>query len=273
MAEQEMTMEAEAETELDKIQSLVQSVENMNAEQALDALADALEQKGDVDFFTGGVLAAIQGNKLWKEMGDYSSFKDFVVTFMGVEYRKATYLINNYEGLVEAEVPWEDVSHLGWSKLKEIAPILTKANAAEWIEKATNCTVLQLQELVKEAKKVGLETTEVPVEQSNPITSVSFKCFSDQKETIKQAVKQAKGEAETDSDAVALEAICLNYLGGGMVKPPSLVQVIESAGLHDALQAIEALWPDVDIEVALPAQTKAADVEEVGEINEEGMSL
>jgi hypothetical protein len=37
----------------------------------------------------------------------------------------------------------------------------------------------------------------------------------DQKETILLALERARSELETEYDAVALEAICMNYLSGG----------------------------------------------------------
>ena len=54
----------------------------------------------------------------------------------GSQGRKARYLISIYDNLVTKMIPWEKVSHLGWTKLKDLAPVLTPENVDEWVAKA-----------------------------------------------------------------------------------------------------------------------------------------
>lgn len=257
----EQTKEQES-TEADLFTGIALEIENLQAEEAYETLMSLLETEGLNDFKVGGVMAAIQGNSLWKEYGTYESFKDFVVTNVGMEYRKAMYLINNYEALVEAGVKWEEVSDIGWSKLKEITSVINKENAAEWIDRAREHTVLQLQELVKQFKAGTLDSTEMAPEVSS-VTSISFKVHEDQKETIKQAVAKAKGEADTEVDAVALEAVCMNYLSGATVKVPSLIDTMSQAGIQEVVNAMDAIWPDIDIQIAMPNPDDAEATEEI----------
>jgi hypothetical protein len=62
-------------------------------------------------------------------------------------------------------------------------------------------------------------------------------------------LNNAKREAGTEYDAVAFTAICLNYLSGGAVKPPDLEEVMKANGITEVFTAIDALWPDINIQI------------------------
>jgi hypothetical protein len=81
----------------------------------------------------------------------YANFREFVEKKHGIHYRKALYWIEIYKRLVEAEVPWEKVKNIGWTKLKDLAPVLTKENVDSWVKVAEEQTALQLVETVKAA--------------------------------------------------------------------------------------------------------------------------
>lgn len=254
----------DGEIQMGIFDEIAQGVENLDAEAALTTLYELIETKGMNDFRVGGVLAVIQSNSFWKEMGEFDSFRNFIEAHLGMEYRKSLYLINLYEALVEAEVRWEDVSDIGWSKLKELKDIITAENADEWLERARDNTVLQLHELVKSFKAGTLESTDMSSESST-ITSMTFKVHTDQKETIQQAVDKAKSEAETEFPGVALEAICINYLTGGKVKSSSLNDMMAKAGIQEVIAMIDLLWPDIEVSMTLPKAMSASEsqVEEI----------
>lgn len=207
--------------------------------------------KVDFHYFRmGAMLDRVQSGKLWKGWG-FETFNSFVEQELGFKPRKALYLIQIFNDLLEAGVPWEVVKDVSWPRLKEISGVITKENAAEWVERAKTLTILQLQEVVA-AHKTGTLTKSGTEPEASKTTSVSFKVHVDQKETIHQAVAKAKQEAGTEFDGVALEAICLNYLSGGKTKPQGLKATMKKAGYVDVLEAFEALWPEIDLTVNVP---------------------
>jgi Mg/Co/Ni transporter MgtE len=161
------------------------------------------------------------------------------------------YLIQIYTGLVESGVAWEKVKHLGWSKLKELANILAPDNVDAWVALAEQVTVLQLQEQIKEATKGSSagDSPEAPETADTKTTTMTFKLHEDQKVTIREALDKAKHESGTEHDAVALEAICLDFLGGSskLKAVPSLKSLMEGKSVEEVLEAFGEVFPDVEL--------------------------
>jgi len=242
-----------AAKEPDALVLMAHECENMSQEQAFEALPSLLETVDSNYIKLGGVLAVIRDHEWWKA-GGYETFSKCLEEKFGLQYRKGAYLIQTYENLISSGVAWSKVKELGWSRLRVVSSVLTKENVDEWVEKAKGLTVLQLYDVVKAFKAQTLETSGIkPDEIENTTTTISFKVHVDQKETIKQAVEKARKEANTEFDAVALEAICINYLGGGKVtKPKSLKSVMEKYTPEEVLGAFEKIWPDILLEVTMP---------------------
>ena len=78
-------------------------------------------------------------------------FKEFVENVHGLHYRKATYWIEIYNRLSNSGVPWSKVNKIGWTKLKEIAKVLTKDNVDEWVKIASEQNTITLIDTVKNA--------------------------------------------------------------------------------------------------------------------------
>jgi len=243
----------DATQEVDLIVETVVEIEAMTKDIAF-AIVPTLIESVDFSYFKlGGVLSVIQDNGWWEDEAD--TFKEFIPERFGLHYRKAMYLIKIYDGLVEADIPWAKVSGLGWTKLKELADILTQENVDEWVEKANNMSVLQLIAAVKAFKSGELSTDGTTDPDSSGVSTITFKVHPDQKETIKQAIDQALEESDTEFKGVALEAICLNYLAGGSTKASkqlSLVGTIEKYTAEQVLDAFEVVFPNWDVTAASP---------------------
>lgn len=244
----EKTMVKEESVEVDIIVQTVKEIGALDKETAF-AIVPSLIDSVDFSYFKlGGVLSAIQDNGWWED--DAATFKGFIQDNFGIHYRKAMYLINIYDGLVEADIPWHKVSGLGWTKLKDLADILTTDNVDEWVEKAANMTSLNLQAAVKAFKAGELSTDGTTDPDKSGVSTITFTVHPDQKETIKQAIEQALGEAQTEFKGVALEAICMNYLAGGSTKKvavPSLASIMEKSSIESVFEAFEVVFPDVNI--------------------------
>jgi len=227
----------------DVLSDLVHEVENMKEQEARE-MAKVLGNETEMTLFKlGGVLSVIQANG-WFE--PYGSFRDYVEKELGMHYRKATYWVSIYNHLAESKVPWDKVKGLGWTKLKEIAEVLTVDNVDEWVQIAQSQTTLQLIETVKAHKQKGAPKA-IEDQSAKTVTTVTFKVHEDQKETIKAALAKAKEDSGTTVDTAALEFICLDYLGG-----QSMAQRLQKMGLDAALEALEKAFPGTNITVELP---------------------
>lgn len=236
----------------DLIVATASDLENLTREAAFEMVPMLIDSVDFSYFKLGGVLSVIQDNGWWED--DADTFKSFIEDNFGLHYRKAMYLINIYDKLVEAGISWDKVSGLGWTKLKDLADILTQENVDEWAERAANLTSLNLQAAVKAFKAGELNTDGTTNPDSSGVTTVTFKVHPDQKETISQAIEQAMEESGTEFKGVALEAICMNYLAGGSTKaakPLSLQGTMEKYSALQVLEAFEAIWPQHNITAEL----------------------
>jgi hypothetical protein len=229
----------------DVLSDLVHEIENLKEKDARAAVTTLNDETEMTMFKLGGVLSVIQANG-WFE--PYASFRDYVEKEAGMHYRKATYWAAIYNNLAESKVPWEKVKGLGWTKLKEIAEVLTVDNVEEWVKIAGSQTTLQLIETVKSHKQAGA-TKALEDQVSKTVTTMTFKVHDDQKETVKAAITKAKEDSGTTVDTAALEFICLDFLGG-----QSMAQKLSKIGLEGALEALEKAFPGTNFSVELPEE-------------------
>ena len=234
----------------DLIMDIAHEVESLTKTKALN-LADTLAGTIETDYLRlGGVLKIINDNS-WYE--GFPTFDDMVYEKFGFQARKARYLISIYENLVSKQIPWEKVQGLGWTKLKDLAPVLTVENVDDWVAKAEKLTVAELQAVLKGKPEDG----EKSAKTKSDITTLKFACKPDQLDVIQQALAKGKGELHTEYDVVALENICSGYLGGTsqINKSYDFDAVIQATGFEAALGRICELFPEYDVEVK-PADKK-----------------
>ncbi len=238
--------------ETDAFVLLVQEISALSADEVIAEVPKLLDAANENYFRLGGFLWAISAHKYYKLVG-FETFNEFVES-LGLKRSKAYYWMQIYDKLIESSVPWAKVKDVGWTKLRELASILTLENADDWVERALNSTVRQLQEAIAKAKSGSLPTSGItPTDdaQSN-VTTFTVKVHPDQKQSIKEAVAKARAEANTDYDGVALEAIAMNYLAGGNVtKPVSLKAVLEKHSPEEVLVALETVFTDFIITAKL----------------------
>lgn len=235
----------------DLISTTSTQLENLSQKEAF-ALVPELHDTVDHAYFKlGGVLAVIQTHEWWKD-GGYENFKQLVENRFGIKYRKAMYLIGIYAALVESGVPYEAFGNIGWTKVKEIASIVTKENVTEWVEKAALLTVLQLQEAVKAVQSGTLAKSD-STPTTTGVSTFTCKVHDDQKETINKAIEKAMKEADTEHKGVALEAVCMNYLSGAKVaKPKPLLEILKANDPEEILKAFEKAFPDIELSATFP---------------------
>ena len=243
--------------EPDLISTTATELENLKPAEAFKMVAELAENVDYTYFKLGGVLSVIQSNGWYTDEG-YETFRGFVETEYGINYRKAMYLVAIYNGLVESGVSWDKVKDIGWTKLKELANIITEDTVDKWVKAAKEMTVIQLIEYIKEDKKGSAETSDdgKGKSPSTDVKSMTFKLHADQREIVEEAIEKAKGEADTEYPAVALEAVCLSFLNAGTKKPAKtkvktvpMAEQMEKAGWEAVLETFEKIWPDIDLTV------------------------
>jgi hypothetical protein len=240
------TKKAAAPVITDEIVATAHTVENLDKDHAFSMARELIEQEGKNDFVLGGILSRIQEAGFWENQG-YESFRKFVEDDLSMGYRKAVYLIGIYNGLVESGVPWDAVKELGWTKLKELSGILTIDNVIDWVAKAKDMTVLQLQEAIKASKGIVTDdgTGEITGEVQN-LSTVTFKVHEDQKAIVLEAIEKAKGDIKSEFPAVAMTHICTSYLetstGKKKGKVMSLLELASTKSLDDILEVVDHLY-------------------------------
>jgi hypothetical protein len=236
------------------IADVAAEVEGLSKTKALN-MAAALSDNIEANYFKlGGVLSVISTNG-WFE--GYADFDDFVEERYGFKGRKARYLMQIYTDLVTNQIPWEKVAGLGWTKLKDLTPILTLENLDDWVETATKLTVRELQTLL-----AGPVKEKSDGKTTDDIQTIKFKLKNDQVETVNHALAKAKGEVGTEFDNVAIENICALYLSGnaGSLAPTGDIKaLIQAAGWQQTLMIFGELFPDIDLEVSLSGTPAAPD--------------
>lgn len=241
----------------DLIVHTAHEIENLKEDKAFKLVPQLLDSTALSDFKLGGVLSVIQAQGWYMDRG-FENFRAYVEGECGINYRKAMYLIAIYNGMVESKVAWDKVKHLGWTKLKELASILTVENVDEWVERAEAMTVIQLQEYIKsQSAGTAVGTGETAKNTSGDVKKVvtmTFKLHEDQKQTVREALDKARHELNTDVDTVALEHICIDFLGGQskLAKMPTLEELMKDKSAEEVLQAFGEIFPDVELTAELP---------------------
>ncbi len=187
--------------------------------QALELLRAAQDAGGCLDLLLGGLLSLIR-EKGWYAPND--TFAEFCAHVCGFRVRKAEYLIRNFEFVVEAGVPWQQLNDVGWTKLREIAARIEPENLPEWLSKAKTMTVFELKEALGAAKAD-------PDQAVTKKMAIPVKVFPDELETIEAAIVQAKEDEDVKHDHQALEGICIAYMSS-----PAVAQAAKLATVKDA---------------------------------------
>lgn len=232
---------------LDPIKQTAATLASLSKTEAETLLVDLIESRSFNAFQLGGVLALIQASH-WYSDGEVTSFRQYVEEKYGVKYRKAMYLIAIYEGLTEAQIEWSAVEHLGWSKLAIIAPVLIHGNVDWWVETAAGMTVRQLQEYVQSHE---WETLPQDPPEAPAVSTLTFKVYGEQRESIEAAVQKRMQLAGTEEKAEALALICAEYLSGANGGSHDWLAAVKKVGLHEALTKLSELYPDAEITVEL----------------------
>lgn len=229
------------------VDQMVHEIENLKEDQ-IKGYISGLTREGVTNVFKmAGALSVISAQG-WYE--PYSSFKEYVEQALDMKYRRIQYWISTYNAIVQNKIAWDDVSEVGWTKLKEIAAIVTPETVAHWVGVCKVNNTYTVKELVAAAMAKENGTAPEGESKATVTTTLSFKVHEDQKETINAAIEKGKAESQTTVAAVALEMICADYLSGGT---SPLHERLQKIGVDAALDALKVAFPNFVFEPQLAA--------------------
>lgn len=237
---------------VDLIQDVAHKVENLDMKKAIALVGQLMDDVNYNWFQIGGALSVIQSNSWFVEAG-YDNLKGLMLDKYNLKYRKGIYLIEIYDNLIQAEVPYDKVKKVGWTKLVELSRIIDNENVDAWVKVALDCNVPQLKEEIDKAlaKASDGDKPDAPKKtDDNKVSTKSFKLHVDQREVVDSAVDKALKDTGSDAEAVAIEAICLSYISGGKkVKQKTMKAQMKAAGWRKALEQFADIYPEIDLKV------------------------
>ena len=169
-----------------------------------------------------------------KEWG-YDSFSDYAEKELEVEYRKARYLLDIWETIKGLDLPKEklvEIAKLGWTKVKDLAAVITKKNAEKLLKQAKSMSSRELTESVKVMRKTG--GSNLPKTPST--LKITFTLGESEHNIVMQALEEAKKLSNSDNAAVGLEMICQDWMTDKGAKP-------EITHLEDHIKYLEKIYP------------------------------
>lgn len=125
------------------------------ADDLIDLAQAEIHEASLTEFKLGGILYHVKRSKQWKDAEESKydrkgGWGDFISEVLGMEYRKAMYLIDIYTKFNKYGIPAEQAARMGWTKASVVAAVMTADNAEDLTEDALNQSVADLKETAKE---------------------------------------------------------------------------------------------------------------------------
>lgn len=195
----------------------------VTSEEAEDIREKILDIKRVIDdsyLDLGRLLYKTLHLKLYLQWG-YAGFSDYCAGELGFQERKAQYFIALWKKIrVELGLNEDQIKGLGWTKLKEIAPILTKENADEVISGVMTggkhgqpMSVREVQSYADDLR--GGDDDDGDAGRGSPgeekLQNFSVKLFPAQLQTVQDALTLAKKVYESDKQCYLLSSLCLEW--------------------------------------------------------------
>lgn len=142
---------------------------------------------------------------------NYDSFEDYIDKEIQIAYRKAMYLVEIYGKAKLLNMDMERLERMGWSKARELIRVVDESNVSEWMDRAENCTVKELNIQVKKEKDKTSDKSSI-VEEAPIITTITFKLGMAEHAIIDDALQESKSLINSNDLALALANICQEWM-------------------------------------------------------------
>jgi hypothetical protein len=180
-------------------------------------------------FQMGGLLTRMKDEGWHHGCG---SFQEMVEAEFGFGISKAKYLIQIYRYLLEADITWDMVEGLGWSKMRLLC---SHAIREGWSYEASATRVAEAKDMSYKALEKHLKgTTLSGPDAPDKLETLTFKAYPEQAEIIHAALGLAKYQSGTDSPTKALEYISMEHLGN----PPAPAPVLDDAQIQEWMDTV-----------------------------------
>ena len=211
---------AATSTPKDMFADMALRAKKLTAESATEAARNLVLADSTNSFELGAVLLEVRNRALFPEGMD---FKAWVADELEYKYRKAAYLIEIYSKAQELGLQWEDVKHLGWSKLAKLSSILTAENHKRVLKKVADMKLIEVEAYVKDMKAGEASPT-----KPTGLTKWSAQLSDDQHELVEAAMEHAMEAGNVDTHGMALEYVSQHYLSSqGTAMPEAQAQEAE----------------------------------------------
>lgn len=172
------------------------------ADDLIDLAQQEISDASLTEFRLGGVIYHVKRSRVWKDVegGKYNRAKgwaDFISDVLGMEYRKAMYLIDIYTKFSKYGISASEAAKMGWTKASVISSAMNAENAQALVDAAEEQTVTVLKETVKEMRATGNR------EVSTRVT-FKFRLEQDAAVAVQEVLEMAKSALGTDRDDAQL---------------------------------------------------------------------
>ena len=179
-------------------------------EEASKLIAKAMFIKDDIEgkFWELGEVLYIIFNKQYYVDAGYHDWREFCNGVLDIKWRTATYLKDIYGKFSPLDVEEAERKGIGWSKLKELLPIVNAQNVSYWLgmAKEKKVSVQVLNNMVKFA--LG----KISKEEADKVPQVvAFRLYQEQVENVERALEISRKLTGSDSRSYQLEMICAEF--------------------------------------------------------------
>lgn len=187
----------------------------------LELVSELVGDAAALEYKIGGVLYHVRLSGAYKEADarykENGGFGLYVKEELNLEYRKAMYLIDIYYKFNLYGISAEKVEELGWTKCAKIAAVMDEGNSEDLLELASESTVADLNDAIKESyKEVGGEKGE----KKKRIT-FKFRLFEDQGTGVTEVLERAAQNLGVKDLSDAFEHIVMEWAAEHLdAKPP-----------------------------------------------------
>lgn len=179
-------------------------------EEAGKLIAKAMFIKDDIEgkfWELGEVLYVIFSKQYYVDAG-YHDWREFCNAVLDIKWRTATYLKDIYGKFSPLDVDEAERKGIGWTKLKELLPIVNASNVAHWlgVAKERKVSVQVLNSMVKYAlgKITKEEAEKIP-------QVVAFRLYEEQVKNVERALEISRRLTGSDSRSYQLEMIAVEF--------------------------------------------------------------
>jgi len=195
------------ETEDEEITTLIEEADDI-----LELAEELVEDSSAIDYKLGGVLYHVRLGKAYQKLDksykENGGFGLYVKERLNIDYRKAMYLIDIYYKFNLYGIDAEKVQELGWTKCSKIASVMSEDNAEELVELASNNSVSELSDTLKESYSKASAGTDG---DSRKKLTIKLRLWDDQATAVNAILADVQAQMGFKDPAEAFEHIIMEW--------------------------------------------------------------